>query len=129
PAPDSPINTVRAQPGMTRMSPKTISDESRSTGTDSSSRRITYLYMACRPTAYPVPSPTLLVQPRPGEGWRAVPVRAAQRARGHVPHLGLVDQEAVVVRHPHPQHLIILAIHDLLGDRALLGPVASAAQR
>src|SRR6266508_2861662 len=106
--PDSPISAVSASPGMTRMSPKTISDESRSTGTESSSRRITYLCMAAParpPTRRSPPGPPLLVEPHPGDGRRPVGIRPSDGQRGAVSHVGLEDEEAGVVRHPHAQDL------------------------
>src|SRR6267142_1372949 len=112
---------MSASPGMTRMRPKTISDESSRTGTASSRRRITYFCMAV-----PCPllsGPRLFVHPGPRQGRRTVAVAAAQRAGGRVAHVRLEDQEAVVVRHPQPERLIELALDDLLGQIALLGLV------
>ena len=40
------MSAISASPGMTRMSEKTINDDSSRTGTASSRRRITYLYIA-----------------------------------------------------------------------------------
>ncbi len=40
------MRAVSASPGMTRISPKTISEDSRSTGTASMNRRSVYLYIA-----------------------------------------------------------------------------------
>ena len=54
------MRAVSASPGMTRISPKTISEESRSTGTASMSRRSVYLYieaaLAPAPPTYPATS-------------------------------------------------------------------------
>src|SRR5688572_5314689 len=111
---------------MTRISPNTISEESSRTGTARRSRRATYLYMRRVPPAYPASLPRrarLLIEPGPGEGGRPVAVAAPQGAGGRVSHVRLEGQEAVVVGHPHPQHLVVLPIDDLLGDRALLGAI------
>ena len=43
------MRAVSASPGMTRISPKTISEDSRSTGTASMNRRSVYLYIARGP--------------------------------------------------------------------------------
>src|SRR6266568_5616917 len=97
--PDSAIRAVSASPGMTRISPNTISDESNSTGTASRSRRRTYLYMAG-------PRAPLLLHPGPGQRRRAVAVGPPHRDRRHVSGVRLEDQEPVVVGHPHPEHLV-----------------------
>src|SRR5882762_11429827 len=112
---------MSASPGMTRIRPKTISDESSRTGTASRRRRITYF---CTAVSCPLLSGSpLLVHPGPRQGRRAVTVCPAQCAGGHVAHVGLEDQEAVVVRHPQPQRLIEFTIDDLLGQRTLFGLV------
>src|SRR5262245_17052844 len=116
------MSAVSASPGMTRIRPNTISDDSTSTGTAMKSRRRTYLYMGVAPGG------GLLVQPAPDEGRRAVPVRAPQSGRRGVAHVRLVHQEAVVVRHPQPEHLVELPIDDLLGDDPLLGAIGRPAQ-
>src|SRR5438093_13471850 len=120
--PDSPMSAVSASPGMTRMSPKTITDDSSSTGTASRTRRSTYLYIRRSPRR------RLLIQPRARQRGRAVAVRAPQRRRRRVAHVRLEDHEAVVVGHPQPQGLVELAIHDLLGERPLLGDVGRLPQ-
>src|SRR5439155_10848156 len=79
------------------------------------------------PISGAVSAPSLL-DPGPRQGRRAVAIGAAKRAGGHIAHVGLEDQEAVVVRHPHPQHLVELSIDDLLGDRPLLGAIGCPAQ-
>ena len=43
------MRAVSASPGMTRISPKTISEDSRSTGTASMNRRSVYLYIGRGP--------------------------------------------------------------------------------
>src|SRR2546430_3354459 len=91
---------------MTRISPNTISDESNSAGTASRSRRRTYLYMAG-------PRAPLLLHPGPRQRRRAVAVGPPHRARRHVSGVRLEDQEPVVVGHPHPEHLVVLAVDDL----------------
>src|SRR5262249_48036992 len=101
---------------MTRINPNTISEDSNSTGTARNSRRRTYLYMA-RPRA------PLLLHPGPGQRRRPVAVGAPHCDRRHVSRVRLEDQESVVVRHPHPEHLVVLAIDDLLGDEPLLGAI------
>src|SRR4051812_4956433 len=113
------MSMVSASPGITRMRPKTISDERSRTGTASISRRATYLCMPPSSTRPPLLSPSLLVDPGPGERRRAVAVGATQRRRRRVAHVRLEDQEPAVVRHPQAQHLIVLAIHDFLGQRPL----------
>src|SRR5262249_34906603 len=124
--PDSPISAVRASPGMTRMRPKTISEDRISTGTASSSRRSMYLYTQRSPRALIGPGvgrPRLLVQPEACERRRPVTVVAPHGERADVAEVRLPDEEAIVVGHPHPQDLIELALRHLLGDRALLGAV------
>src|SRR4029453_6149223 len=93
---------------MTRMSPKTISDDSRSTGTESSSRRMTYLCMTApaRPTRRPPLESPSLIEPHPGDGRRPIGIRAPDGQRGAVSHVRLEDEEAGVVRHPHAQDQI-----------------------
>src|SRR5262245_20685917 len=101
---------MSASPGMSRIRPKTISDESSRTGTASSRRRITYFCMDARPlyrVSGAVNAPSL-VEPGPGQGRRSVAVAAAQRAGGGVLHVRLEDEKAVVVGHPHAQHLVEL---------------------
>src|SRR2546422_10989465 len=66
---------------------------------------------------------------RSRDGRAPVTVGPTEGAGGHVAHVRLEDQEAVVVRHPHAQHLVVLPVHDLLGDRALLGAVGRAPRR
>src|ERR1043165_8036208 len=90
--PDSPMSAIRASPGMTRMSAKTISEERTRTGTASSSRRAMYLYMGGdRASTSP-----LLVDPRPRDRRRPVAVGASQRTRAGVADVRLEDEEAVV---------------------------------
>src|SRR5262245_14066774 len=98
---------------MTRINPNTISEDNNSTGTASSSRRRTYLYMACARAP-------LLLHPGPRQRRRPVAVGPPQRHRRHVSRVRLEDQESSGVGHPHPEHLVVLAIDDLLGDDALL---------
>src|SRR5574342_734869 len=97
--PDSPMRAVSASPGMTRISPKTISEDSRSTGTASMNRRSVYLYIEPR-----APPRLLLIHPHAADGGRPVAVGASKGEGGPVAHVRLEDQEAVVVGHPHPQH-------------------------
>src|SRR4051794_2281158 len=117
--PDSPISRVSASPGITRIKPNTISDDSSKTGTASSSRRSTYLYIVTR---------RLLVEPGARERRRAVAVRAPQGGGRRIAHVRLEDHEPVVVRHPHPRHLVELPLHDLPGECALLRDVGRLAQ-
>src|SRR2546426_4988280 len=129
--PDSPMRAISASPGMTRIKPKTISDESSRTGTASRRRRITYFCMAAGALSSPVPMPSrapLLVHPGPRQGRRPVPIGAAKRGGRHVAHVRLEDQEAVVVGHPHAEHLVEFPVDDLLGDRPLLATIGAPAQ-
>src|SRR5262245_62076577 len=102
------------------MSEKTMSDESTRTGMARNSRRRMYLYTG--------PRGRLLVDPEPRERGRAVPVVPSHGEGADVAQRRLPDQEPVVIGHPHPQHLVELALEDLLGDRALLGAVGRLAQ-
>src|SRR5688572_19342463 len=107
---------VSASPGMTRIKPNTMSDESTRTGTARRSRRSTYLCMPEPPTRSPPLLASLLVHPGPRQGRRAVPVGQAERRRGNVAHVRMEEEEAVVVRHPQPEHLVVLAVDHLLGQ-------------
>src|SRR5215467_5282713 len=118
--PDSPISAISASPGMTRIRPKTIGEESARTGNARRSRRITYRCIAAQPLAC-----LLLVEPHSRGRRRAIAVGTPQRERGHVPEVRMIEEEAPVVRHPYPEHLVELAVDDLLGDRALIVPVGS----
>src|SRR5204862_2405921 len=115
---------------MTRIKPNTINDESSRTGTASSRRRITYFCMDDRPlyrVTGPVSAPSL-VDPGPRQGRRPVTVSTANRGGRDVAHVRLEHQEAVVVGHPHAQHLVELAVDDLLGDRPLLVAIGGPPQ-
>src|SRR5215831_16231077 len=94
----------------------------------SKSRRITYLYMDPVPSSSRGRSAPLLVQPETGERRRAVAVVPAHGQGPDVAQVRLPDQDAVVVRHPHPEHLIEFAIDDLLRDHSLLGLVRRLTQ-
>src|SRR5882672_8257888 len=107
------MSAMSASPGMTRIRPNTISEESRRTGTARSSRRSTYLYIGGGGLGSPLqflsphrPRPhgasDLLIQPQPRGGRRPVAIGATERERGHVSQMRLVKEEAGVVRHPHP---------------------------
>src|SRR5262245_27018699 len=70
----------------------------------------------------------LLVDPEAREGRRPVAVVPADRERSDVAQMRLEREEAAVVRHPHPGHLVELAVDDLLGEGPLLSLVRRSAQ-
>src|SRR6266849_4321347 len=101
------MRAMSASPGMTRIRPNTIS------------RRSTYLYIGGggRPGPLQFLSPhrprphgasDLLIQPHPGDRRRPVGIGAPDGESGAIAHVRLEDEEAVVVRHPHPEHLVEL---------------------
>src|SRR5258706_10138113 len=65
----------------------------------------------------------LLVDPKAGDGRRAIADRAAQDAAGHVSQVWLEEHEVRAVRHPHSKDLVVLPVHDPPGRCALLRPV------
>ncbi len=113
--PDSAISAVSASPGMTRISPNTISEDSTSTGTASSARRSTYLYMGPRPC---VPGPTC--RARPG---RCAASRSRRCAGGRARHRcarAAGRPGSRCRRASTAAHLVELPIDDLLRDGPLL---------
>ena len=55
-------------------------------------------------------------------------IRAPQGERGTIANPWLEVEEPAIVRHPHSQDLVELAIDELLGERALLGATRSLPQ-
>src|SRR5712692_3749201 len=70
----------------------------------------------------------LLVAPEAGERRRAIAVGPAHGESAHVAEVRLPDQEPAIVRHPHPEHLVELAVEDLLGEHLLLGAIGRLAE-
>src|SRR5438876_360318 len=111
-----------------------MSEDRMRTGIASSTRRRTYLYTATLECADGFAGGALVgglggarspswsfIEPGSRDRRRSVPVGAPEGAGRRVPHVRLEQEEAVVVRHPHPEHLVVLAIDDLLRQRTLPG--------